>query len=688
MRIEELKNIGISDGIIDLYVKNEKITIEDGIFKMSSDLLIRLFLDNLKNGKNNYTLIQSFTDDEFTKIYIQLLSNLYLGNIDEAKVLLNIINQDYSNNSYKDIITLYNYLLNGIETDNLRITYDDNMYIGNKVNLVKKYIYLHQYSIACDILEELLEIDDNIYFQILKKVCIQLPSKTLYIVDEDRIKDKAAILNIARMERRMLIDLEQGKSLIQSENFNNLVRMGVCEKVYEIIVSLINWIDYFKVNYRKLSNRDLRAVYGDFDNVIESLLLSQDFYRMRNVIDDVIASNEIFSIKIQIYKILIEYLMFYNKRNKEFIDRERLTSLNKSNEQMLMGRYPVSSISIDTIDDELFTMRVDLSKNYYEVYQNYYDAKKYKNARKALQQFKINMNSLNIAMNLDYLFKELDVLIANENDLEENKNKVNELLKEAKEKELTNLDLAIALYLEVLKYQSIKNPKIMCKIGELYIQKKEYNKALSYYKEADKEFVYPNDYITMMKLLIMTNNYQEVALYSRKYESYYPEENAYVYYLLSIAYANQKMYDLADDALDTADAINIACYNVPVSYTREHEIISDLKNKKTVNLYTMDDFVNYDLNEKEKELLGHIDELKRQDEQSYINNLKSEGLNKETVEEKVAYLLMLIKVFNYKNDEKLVNELIDLVELLLSKDSVPYEIKKETSKKLSIYKLD
>lgn len=688
MKIEELSNLGMSDGIIDLYIKNKKITVDKGLFKMSNDLVIRLFLDTLKNGTNNCILMQSFSDDEFTNTYIQLLSKLYSGNIEEAKIYLNIINRHYPDNDYKDIIALYNFILNDIETKDLRIIYDDNMYIGYKVNLVKKYLRFKQYAIVSDLLAGILKTDDNIYLQILRNVCLQLPSKTNYIVNDSKIKDEATIKGIARMERQMLIDLEQGESLILSPNFNNLVRFEVGEEVYAIIVSLINWIDYFRINYRKLSNRDSRAVYGDFDSVVSALLISQDFYRLRDVINDALASNEIFSIKVQIYKILIDWLMYYNKRNKEFIDRERLTSLNKKNEKMLMERYPVSSISVDTIDDEIFDMQVDLSKNYYQVYQNYYDAKKYKDARRALRQFKVNMVSLDVNMNLDYLFKELDVLIANDNDSLENKNKVDTLLKEAEERELNDIDSAITLYLESLKYQSIKNPRTMSKVGALYARKNDYERALLYYKEADKSFVCPNDYITMMELLIKCKNYREVATYARKYDSYYPEENAYVYYLLSIAYANQELYDFADDALNTADAINVACYNVPIPYTHEHEILSDLKKKKSVNLYTIDDFVNYDLNDQEKALLGHIDDLKKQDEDSYISNLKVEGLNKATIEEKITYLLMLIKIFNYKEDDEQVNDLIELVEDILSIENVPYNVKEEASKKLSIYKID
>lgn len=688
MKIEGLKRIGISEGFIDFYIKNNEIIVRDGTLKFSNNLLIRLFLEGLKNGKNNYSLFQSLTDDNFIRIYMQLLSSLYLGDVDDAKIYLSIINSKYSDNEYKDIIALYNCLLNGININNLRIIYDDNAYIGFKINLVKKYLCMHQYVIAADLLEDILNIDDNIYLQILRNVCTQLPTKTLYIVDEAKIKDRATKEGIARMERRMLIDLELGESLISSENFNNLVRFGVGQEIYEIIVSFLNWIDYFKVNYRKISNRDLRAVYGDLDSVVANLLLSQDFYRLKRVIDEAYATNENFSLKLQVYKILVDCLMYYNKRNREFIDRERLISLNKDNEKILIERYPVSSISVDSIDAMDCDMQVDFSKNYYQIYERYYKLMKYREAKRALQQFKVNMLSIDVTTNFDYLFKELDVLIANEKDSEENKNKIVNLLNKAKEVEMTDSDMAITFYLDALKYQSTKNPLILSKVAEIYNKRCEYDKALSYYKEADKSFIYPSDYITIMELLIKTKKYREVPIYARKYDSYYPEENAYAYYLLSIAYANDGLYDLAEDALNTADAINTVCYNTPIHYIREHNILECLSNNESVDLYTIDDFVNYDLNAQEKELLGYVDNLKNHDTKSYLNTLKRDALSKATIEEKVSYLLMLIKIFNYKEDEKKVSDLINFVEDILNKESVPNDIKEETSKKLSIYKTD
>lgn len=687
MKREDLRDLGMPDGFIDLAIENKDIVVQDGILKLSNSLVIRLFLDNLKNGKTNNVLLESFNDEEFVKIYMKFLSNLYLGNIDAAKIYLCIINSKYLDNEYQDVIALYNYILNGIETDNLRIVYDDNMYIGSKVNLVKKYICMHQYAIVSDILEDILKIDDNIYLQILNNVCLKLPSKTSYIVDESKIKDPATKEGIARMERRMLIDLEMGVNLLVSPNFNNLVCFDVCEYVYETIVSMINWIDYFKVNYRKISNRDMRAIYGDFDGVVTNILLSQDFYRLKNVIDDRYENDDTFSIKVQMYKILIDNLMLYNKRNKEFIDREIKNSLSKKNEQVLMGRYPFSSINVDIISDDEVEMKTDFSKNYYQVYEELIANMQYKEAKRALEQFKVNMVSIDVAINLDYLFKELDVLIVNENDSLENKNKVISLMSDAEKLEERNPDKTISLYLESLKYQSNGNPRTLSKIASLYAKKGDYLKSLFYYKEADKSYVYPCDYITIMELLIKTKNYKEVPDYARKYDNYYPEENAYVYYLLSIAYARDGFYDLAEDALNTADAINMVCYNVGIPYTREHEIINKKKNNEEVELYTIDDFVNYDLDDQEKELLGHVDDLKSEDKSTYVSTLKREALNKTKVEDEFAYLLMLIKIFNYKEDDELVNDLIEFVEILLNKESIPSEVKEETNKKLSIYKI-
>lgn len=688
MKKEELKNLGISDNIINYYMQNKQIVLEDNNFKLSGNLLIRLFLDNLKNGKTSTLVIKKLSDDEFVQSYIQLLSYLYNGELNKARLMLTIIDESYPNSEYKDVINLYNFILNDIEVDDLKIIYDDNEFIGRSINLVKKYLRKHQYTICCDILEEILKVEDNIYLQILRNVCKNLPTNTIYIVDESNIKDEATREGIARIERKVLIELEQGESLINSKNFYNLASFGIREDIYETIIKLLQWANYYKANYRKVSNRDSRAVYGDLDDVVSALITSEDFYRLKEVIDNISNPKNPFSIKVQIYKILVDTIMDYSKRNNKFIDRERLTSLNKKNEQMLIERYPVSSISVDTIDDEVSAIKVDFSQNYFQVYKNYYNIKKYKEAKRALQQFHVNMSSLDVSMNLDYLFKELDILIESNQDSEVNKSKVEGLIKEAEEKTENDKLGAIALYLESLKYQSIKNPRIISRIGRLYLEAGDYHEALKYYKEADKTLLYPDDYITVIELLIKTKNYEEVPIYARKYDIYYPEENAYVYYLLSIAYANMSVYDLAEDALETADAINVTCYNTPIEYAREHEIINNLKNNKDDVMYTIDDYVSYDLNEQERELLDKIDKLKHQDKSSYIVSLKQEGLNKKTYEERFTYLLTLIKIFNYKEDNETVEDLIGFVESLITRDSIPDAIKETTEKKLGLYKLN
>lgn len=684
MSREELIKLGISEYAIDLYIKTKQITIENDRVILSSDLLVRLFLDSLKKSKNSALLLKSLSDDEETRNYITLLENLYLGNLRDAKINLSVIKSKYPNNRYSDVTNLYNFLLNGENTQEFSLVYEDNEYIGFYIKLVKKYLLLEQYAIVASLLEEILKIDDNIYLQILYRVCLSLPSKTQYIVDESKIKDPATRLGIAKMERAMLISLEKGESLILSKNFNNLVSFDICSDVYKNIVDLFNMADYFRSNYRKISNRDLRALYGDLDSVVASLIGCQDFYRLKSVLDEYQKDHKEFSIKTQMYKILIDTIMFYNKRNKGFIDRERSASLNKNNEKMLMERYPVSSISVASIEDEVFSMTTDFSKNYFEVYQNFFKSKKYKEAKRALLQFKVNMSSLDVFMNYDYLLKELEILIENMDD--PNHDLVDELL--ALGDKETDKSKAIDYYLQALTQQMVKNPRIMSKIALCYYDLHDYIQASNYFKEADKIFMYPEDYIKMMESLIYTKQYNEVSMIARKYDTYYPEENAYVYYLLSIAYVNLGYLDLADDALNTADAINVAIYNMPIEYAYEHEVIKSLKSGISTEVYTINDFVSYDLTDKEKEFLGYVDDLKDEDQDNYFALVKKEALTKQTISDKIDYLLMAIKVFNYKEEGKHVDELITLVSNIMRDNNLPDNIEEDAKKILRLYKLD
>lgn len=49
---------------------------------------------------------------------------------------------------------------------------------------------------------------------------------------------------------------------------------------------------------------------------------------------------------------------------------------------------------------------------------------------------------------------------------------------------------------------------------------------------------------------------------------------------------------------------------------------------------------------------------------------------------------MVMKVFNYKEDEERVNDLMTFIEALIENEDVPREIKESTEKTLSLYKLN
>lgn len=683
MDVALLNKFGINNNLIKFYQSQGKININDDLVEIvDNSVILNILMSNL-NDDNLEEFIISIVD-EVTRDYCYLIYYLYTENLKQAKVYLEKIDVTSLNSPYKEVYELYNFILND-EGNDFKIIYEDNKFLKHHIALIKKYIKLKQYKIAEDILDKVLEKENNIELKILKNVLAVLPSKTIYIVDDTDIIDPITLEGLRKIERSLLINLE----LEDYESFS--IDMMNLKYIYQG-TNVLSIIDLFLINYRKLltnyktvGKTNLMGAFGQLDEIVLGLLKSNDYYRIWDLVIEYYDNSE-YSIKLEIYKILIDRIISYNKRNMGFIKKEIDLSTSLDNTLGIISKHNLTSISIEDIYQEE-EEEIDLKFNYYKLYEDYLKDKKYKEAKNALNNFKKKMKMINVFVDVEYLIKELDVLIENDNDLDVNKNNANIYFNKAMlDFNNQKYESAIFYFREYNKYVKVENPRILVMIAKCYMKLDSYDRALSYFIEAENKFVYPIDYISIIECLIKLEMFDKVIDYVPKYDYYYPDENPYLYYLLSIAYVNLKEYDLAIDALNTVESINVVHFNVDVPCDIEKDIINKLRNGINVDMYRMTDFINYDLSDDEKKIRKEIEILEKQCNGDLLKKITSDFNDDEYVKDKIDYLFTVLKIFNLNDRTEEVLTLIKFIEDLICSLEIPKNDLNEFNKVLGIYK--
>lgn len=634
----------VETSLIKKYFEKEYIMYEDNkvIFinqiileSIINDLLLNnkkdsiYFIKALKNNadKKYYEFLYYINQDNFNKAHIKLLE-------------LDIINS----NKYKHIILLFRALLENkeINIEDIKLNKYDNEYYDNIVEIIKKYISKKQFGIVSHFMNYILDIDDSIFNRTLLNIISKLKYKCNYIVDSTSI-DNEVVLNAMRKRE---IDF---LSYIELEDYTNAgTILSDLRYMYEnnykldVIQMLLMNLRKIRKNTRMVSKRNLLGVVGELDGVLLSLLKEGDLYRVNTLINDAVNEDE-FSISNMVYKILIDRIMFYNKRNMNYIERELFLNLNGTkNDDEVLAKYNINSLNVDHLkameseDDD-----IDINVNYYKLYLNYYNNKKYIEAKEALIKFKKKLSSLNIFKDVEYLLKELDILIENENDDADKVNKCHNLYDVGLRKfNSGNYVAAYRCFKELIDNSKNPNPKIWCLIGDSLFNLGFIDDALDIYLGCEGVFLSPEHYLSLIECFFIKEDYDNVIKYAPKYEYYYPGENCRLHYMLSISYASIGDFDSAIDELGICNFINNTYNNIYYEYEDEAAIINKLKNGENVKMYTIDDFVDFTLNDRDINL-----------EDSILNMNSLDVLSKsseyELLESKIDYLLSVAKIYFY-----------------------------------------
>ena len=195
--------------------------------------------------------------------------------------------------------------------------------------------------------------------------------------------------------------------------------------------------------------------------------------------------------------------------------------------------------------------------------------------------------------------------------------------------------------------------------------------------KAERYYLFPQDYLNVMECLYYLGNYSSVIEYVSKYEYYYPNENTFVYYLESICFAYMGDYESAYECLDKVVEINYELNDVNVSLSYEKNIINGLYLGYEIPIFGLDTYIDYSLN-KEEEMLE--EEIKKDDNIRSI--VKRKLLKDNNVNEKIDYLLSVVKVLYRLDKVDDAFELLQFIDSLLSDKDID-DLSKTNSKVLA-----
>ena len=536
---------------------------------------------------------------------------------------------------------------------------------------VFKYITLGMYKEAQMLLVNFNMSQESFYGKLLFVGLEEKYSKNdeiQYILDDSKYDSDVVKENLKLQELTLLsaIEMEDYKTA-----YKTLMSLkGIYDKNQEslpfsIIAEFLMEIRRLSTNHRRVSHHTDFNMTGDSDSVIYGLLKEIDYYRLSDFIkDELKTSNK--SIKMEIYNILLDKVMFLNKCNLDYIKETMIIDVQSKSLTEVMEHPHIPRMDDVFIQQLLNPVKEEeeTDTNYYQIYEMKYAEKDFEGAKEALLKFDIKLKKMNIYKNLDYEINELNIWLENIKDMDEEEKTIlfetyddcMELIQKEKYEDAINL---LHYFSSLCK---VPNPKIPSLIGRCYFELKDYVLAIEYYTRPKDGYISPEDIYNLIYSYFKLGNYEKALSYIPKYEHYYPDENVKLYYIKSICHVKLREYSEAIDSLESCEAMNVIYYNMPIEYTREKEIINKIQNGKNIDCYTEDDFVDYELTAEETKLRDDISN-------GVVNvpTLIRKGTVKKTdIKDKIEYLFSCAKVYMQMGKEDEGNEICKFVNNLLT----------------------
>lgn len=681
--INLLKVLGIKRTSLDTYAKFGSIEyIDDKIIVKDARLYNEFLLKAIDNKEAFYNIVSSIEDEKLYNLYMSYYYILF-GTLDEALKYIVLVN-DYC----EDANILFDLLTkNNVDYSKYMKEYDS---LQGVVRIICNHLNSRRYSLCPLLFDVIRTYDDRLIIYVLRNLCSKLEDNVSYIVSPLVYRDPVILFNYRNMERKLLFLIETG--LVEDAlEYNKALRSIYIEQntlIFDIIhVFLIRLKNVYK-DKRMIATRKDLGVFGDTYSVIFALLNACDFYRVREVIKNEYRDNED-RIEYLILDALSNYLKIYLDRNTELIKQEiELNTFGDNSIEEVVGKYELSTISLNTLKEfeelENNIKAEDGDLNYFEVYQMLNVSGDYKGALSAIRKFQYNMKRLNINVNFDYIEKDLEIRLINDTGVHSDKyNKCVDLgnkayLNEEYDKALKYLEDALNNALKV-------NPVILAKIAKCYYYTGDISLALMNFRDAYQSFMYPEDILFYIDLLYEVQDYATLIHVIEKYEEYYVGENPKIHYIKSIAYLNFGKYDKALEEIEYTELIIQEMYTISYEFKYEKSIIEKLRNNKKIEVYSLSDYIDFNLSYEEKEIRERIDMLDGITSNS-VDLILEDAKNINDSEEVIKYLSSLIKVLLSKSDIKSAKKVYDFTINYINSINVTSEKKNELTLSLKNYR--
>ena len=563
-----------------------------------------------------------------------------IGELDKAKGIYNLL----TNTIYKNSAKLYRYLF--IEEDSVLLE-DYLMATGTPAQFTLHFQKLrelyatHNYAIANEIigrvqshidddnLEDLYffyehEPDDNVYmFSMFKK--------DIYPELEEEFKEYEMVLIFDVMESRFedfADDIKMLRGLYGNE----------FSLYYQILVLFNNKLAGL-MNETVRNERNTDVLEGNILSVLNRLILSDDFYRAREVIEEL-------DHKTIFYQILHEQVTVA----LDIIDEHELIEKRNMIYNCIEVDSPMEALPHNvngSYDGELLVNLETLCRGfeeepnsfYYGLYQEEYNKKNYMRALRYLLKFKEYCADSLFSKDISYLEKELYVKIFNALKKDGRLEVIEDRIAHCEEND--DYSSVIDYVDEYNTLADVSDPRLACLAAYSAYELGDYNYALDYYEQVGEDYLGPDDYAIMMECALEILDYGKVITYGRRYNALDEDSSVKVNYMLSIAYANLMDYDTAIQMIYNCREMNRNYFDVPNTYKNEEEILNNLASGVEVEMYTIDDFVDFQTTREEAE----IDQLLFEMERAFnLEDVKREIRKIKEPKEKIMYMLAVIKI--------------------------------------------
>lgn len=673
VRLESLKRLGYRDYTINKWVEKNYIYIENKMVTIIDiDTYYKIMTRILENDLDLFDEFIDETYNESLKEYFCFLKLVLEGKLEEAIPLMRHILKDKNFlDEYEDIL-LYVSIIDEFELSDLYIPKEDNYLLKGQMEIFKNFLLSFNYSMAREMLKMIMEIHTCLEYRVIDAILATKKDNIRYILDESVYPSEVTRDNLKRIERETICELEMGEFTKFALNINNLNRIYQNQdcSCFKVIIELLNAVNILKHNNMIVASRSDLTFHGSVNSVLLALLTCQDYYRVAEVIEEAVDNSKGFDIYVVILYILKQVLMRYNKRNMENIEDK----INKES-NLFAGDIVATNPKLSVINGDVLKQKEERGNrmdenniNYYKKYIEAYNEGKYLDARINLLRFVKNLRSFGVYPNYEYLFKELDYLIDKKSNEVALSNQ-NEAFKLMENKEYDKAIIAIEAWCDSLDYY---HPRAKAMLAKCYLQKGMLEEALNMFLEAEKYYLYPDNYEDIIIILYKLGRLSEIEQFYNLREEY-DNSSLRIIYIMSLVELENKRYKKAKKYLKLLESRTEELYGFRPNYSEEKEIIDELSKGNEVSSYTERNYIEYGLTDEDKDVINLLKEYKETYGHDYIKMITINIRNmNSSLSEKITYLLKIIKVLKTQHVDNL-DEIYQYADYLLLLDGITIE---------------